>query len=80
MKKVLLFCGLAVALLGISGCGGSNDSKTEDGNVKLVMWHTFSDVETKIFDKDVVDKYQKDHPNVKIESVRMQLVMNIISN
>lgn len=71
MKKVLLFCGLAVALFGISGCGGSSDSKTEDGNVKLVMWHTFSDVETKIFDKDVVDKYQKDHPNVKIESVRM---------
>ncbi|HZG78824.1 MAG TPA: extracellular solute-binding protein [Paenibacillus sp.] len=36
----------------------------------LVFWHTYSDVETRVFEEHVVPLFEAAHPNIRIESVR----------
>jgi len=41
-----------------------------DGVETLVFWHTYSDVETRVFEERVVPTFEAAHPNIRIESVR----------
>lgn len=36
----------------------------------VVIWHTYSDEETLVFEKEVVPQFEAEHPGIRIESVR----------
>jgi multiple sugar transport system substrate-binding protein len=41
-----------------------------DGTETLVFWHTYSDVETRVFEDRVVPLFEATHPGIRIEAVR----------
>lgn len=67
-----------VAICLIAGCSSSsiisdNDSVLklgEEAEKKVVIWHTYSDEETIVFEKEVIPEFEAAHPGIKIESVR----------
>lgn len=69
-------CLLMICL--IAGCSSSsiiNDKSGvprlgEEAEKKVVIWHTYSDEETLIFEKEVIPEFEAAHPGIKIESVR----------
>lgn len=80
-KLVALF--LAVALLG--SCNQDNNTDDSDntenddnsekteftGEATLTMWHTFTDVETEVFENNIISKFNDEFPNIKIDNTRM---------
>lgn len=51
--------------------------------VNLLFWHTYSDIETKVFTTEVLPLFEKDYPNIAITAVRQnytdQLNDNIVA-
>lgn len=81
MMKRGRYCILAVIMvlaMVLSGC--MNNSIIDDPNAvqrlgdeqekRIVIWHTYSDEETMIFEKEVIPAFEAEHPGIVIESVR----------
>ncbi|MFF2886470.1 extracellular solute-binding protein [Paenibacillus sp. NPDC057967] len=69
---------MAMLALLLSGCLG-NSIIDDPGTVKrlgdepqktIVIWHTYSDEETILFEKEVIPAFEAEHPGIVIESVR----------
>lgn len=81
MKKTLkllfilaLVASLSVGAFGCSNSDESTQTPKEDGKkevVTLEFWHTYSDTEEKIFNEQVIPLFEKQYPNIKIQSTRM---------
>ncbi|WNB92366.1 extracellular solute-binding protein [Bacillus sp. NEB1478] len=77
LKIFMLFLSLCLAFL-VNGCSdqiiSNNETvsslKKEDKVTKVVYWHTYSDEETRVFEEELIPLFQKEHPAIKIESVR----------
>ncbi|MFD0717193.1 ABC transporter substrate-binding protein [Paenibacillus sp. GCM10027626] len=56
------------AVFALSGCSGSKEAGggNEGGKVNLVFWSHQADAFIKSY-RAIIDRYEKDHPNVKIE-------------
>ncbi|MDQ6419778.1 extracellular solute-binding protein [Paenibacillus sp. LHD-117] len=79
MKRAALRClALAVLLTTLSGCLGNSiidDPNTvkrigEEPQKRIVIWHTYSDEETLLFEKEIIPAFEAEHPDIVIESVR----------
>lgn len=70
-----LFAGCSKSTAGSSsapGSSGSSSSSSSSGPaVTLTYWHTHSDTEEKVLKEDLIPKFEKDNPNIKIKAVRM---------
>lgn len=77
MKRTLIRI-LPAALILLSGC--MSDSIIDDpdkvkrideiASKKVVIWHTYSDEETSVFENEIVPLFEKEHPDIRIESIR----------
>ena len=71
-KKISALALLIVSLFSITGCGGNDTSSTQSANdkkpVKIVFWYA---VGGKVGDatKDLVDKFNSEHPDIKVDAV-----------
>lgn len=46
-------------------------ARLDDKSVKtIVVWHTYSDEETRVFEEEVLPAFEAEHPEIRIESVR----------
>jgi multiple sugar transport system substrate-binding protein len=65
--------------IALSGCN-TNESIIGDSNVDMVwepeateeitIWHTYSDVETWTFEQEVIPAFEKEHPEIRVISVK----------
>lgn len=72
MKKVVaILMAVMTAVLSITGCG----QKTVDGEkqITLTFWHSFITGESAPIVNEFVEKYEKDHPNIKIVQETAQI-------
>lgn len=77
-KFLTLLASTALLVSLVTACGGNNKPAASENNstpsnekVTLTMWHTFSDVETEVFEKKVIVKFNEEHPNITIDATRM---------
>jgi multiple sugar transport system substrate-binding protein len=79
-KKLVAFMLASVMIVSVfSGCAGkkanvssSQGLKYNNEPVTLTFWHTYSaDTEAKVFDNEVIADFNKQYPNIKINSVTM---------
>nr|WP_222125511.1 extracellular solute-binding protein [Paenibacillus bovis] len=73
MRMCLFILCLAIALL--SGCNTSIINDSSDINrmptpVELVIWHTYSEEETRIFENEIIPLFEEEFPNIIINAVR----------
>jgi multiple sugar transport system substrate-binding protein len=85
------FMMIGVLLVILSGCGQSSiiDEKLlvkghePERKEEIVVWHTYSEEETKIFDNELIPQFEREYPNIIVTSVRQpysaQLKSTIIS-
>ncbi|MFC7442070.1 ABC transporter substrate-binding protein [Laceyella putida] len=68
MKKIAMLSLIFLLCMGLIGCsiGGSSDS-TSGGKVKLTVMSSTSDQGMKIVFQDVVNDFEKQHPNIDID-------------
>lgn len=77
-KPVLAALVLSCVCLLLAGClrSGIIEDKDDvreldDAAVKtVVIWHTYSDEETRVFEEEVIPAFEREHPGIRIESVR----------
>lgn len=43
---------------------------TDEAQKRIVIWHTYSDEETLVFEKEIIPRFEAEHPGIIIESVR----------
>ncbi|RKP56186.1 extracellular solute-binding protein [Cohnella endophytica] len=88
MKKILPLILLFTVVLS-TGCSsyslvedpavqGSNDAAGE--KVELQFWHTYSDVETKVFETRVLPMFEREHPNIVVHAVRQNYTSQLNDN
>jgi len=68
---------LFFAILLLGGCGTSrfiegplNSSPPANAKEEIVIWHTYSDEETRVFENEVIPAFEQQHPNIKVTPVR----------
>lgn len=84
---------VAAALLLLTSCSNyslvsDSSSSPKEGaskdKVTLQFWHTYSDIETKVFTSEVLPLFEKEYPNISINAVRQnytdQLNDNIVAS
>lgn len=75
LRKKFLSLVLVTSLITsvLVGCGGSKSTNntSSDGKVTITFWHTFSDTEKVVFNKEIIPEFEKEHPNIKIKAVAM---------
>jgi multiple sugar transport system substrate-binding protein len=62
-----------------SGSGGGSGSGSGSGGgtgqpqktVEIEIWHTYSDQEEKVFNEQVIPKFEEQYPTIKVKSTRM---------
>lgn len=64
-------------LLFISGCndqsimdGSHSLSKADKKKEEIIVWHTYSEEETKVFENKVIPLFEKQHPDIDVKPVR----------
>ncbi|WP_274365041.1 extracellular solute-binding protein [Paenibacillus thermotolerans] len=81
MRRLSVLMAVMLSIVSMTtGCG--NDGIIDNqGNVgrlgdnpdkTVVVWHTYSDEETRVFEQLVVPAFEKEHPHIHIESVRQE--------
>lgn len=74
--KSLITLMLTIVLLSTVGCGnqtiiGEEYTKIEEEpEIELVIWHTYSENESYVFENKIIPLFEKEHPTIKITSVR----------
>jgi multiple sugar transport system substrate-binding protein len=74
-KKISL---LIVMMLTLTSCGNQiiidnrhQITDLEDTQIEeIVVWHTYSEKETEVFEKTVIPLFEKEYSNIKVKSVR----------
>jgi multiple sugar transport system substrate-binding protein len=88
LRRVVVF--FTVMLMLLTGCNNQSiidharkDIDPEQNKYDLVIWHTYSEEETDVFENVVIPMFEKEHPNIDIKPVRQayneQLKSAIIS-
>src|SRR3954468_9621883 len=61
----------------ISGCSGQsiidhsvNNQVSKKEKQEIVIWHTYSEEETKVFENEIIPLFEKENPNIEVKSVR----------
>ncbi|WP_256759931.1 extracellular solute-binding protein [Cohnella sp. WQ 127256] len=77
MKKLIV---LLLVILLASSCtkttlltNGDEAAKSDtkaDSKITLQIWHTYSDMETEVFENKVIPLFESTHPRIKIQAVR----------
>jgi multiple sugar transport system substrate-binding protein len=80
MRKLNMLVFIGFICLTLSSCmktsllpNGADPSKADtklDKRVVLEFWHTYSDIETEVFEKKVIPLFESTHPGIKIHAVR----------
>lgn len=56
---------------GSGGSGAGGDASRPAKTVEIEIWHTYSDQEEKVFNEQVIPKFEAEHPGIKVKSTRM---------
>ncbi|HEX7056827.1 MAG TPA: extracellular solute-binding protein [Bacilli bacterium] len=92
MNRAVRFAALAVAaVLPVLLAACSSYDLVEEPNasagdpaasarVTLEFWHTFSDVETKVFETNVLPMFEKEHPDIAVHAVRQNYTAQLNDN
>ncbi len=72
---IMLFTLLALLCAGCLRTGIIVDEEdvpsVDDEAVKtIVVWHTYSDEETRVFEEQIIPRFERDYPAIRIESIR----------
>lgn len=59
------------------GTDPSNKERKSDVRVVLEFWHTYSDIETKVFENKVIPLFESEHPGIKIHPVRKDYTVQL---
>jgi multiple sugar transport system substrate-binding protein len=51
----------------------------EEVRKKVVIWHTYSDEETNVFENEVIPRFESEYPDIQIESIRQTLNQEFLS-
>jgi multiple sugar transport system substrate-binding protein len=69
VRYLLVALGALLGLLVVTACGSSGSSQQgASGPVELTVWHYWDAKNAEVFN-ELVDRYQKDHPDVRIRTV-----------
>lgn len=67
---------LALVVL-VAGCGNRafierplDAEPSPPPKEEIVVWHTYSDEETRVFERDVITAFERTHPRIKVTAVR----------
>jgi len=80
---------LLLAVLTLAGCSsyslvgddaGAPSGAASKAAVDLTFWHTFSDVETKVFESQVLPLFEKEYPNIAVHPVRQDYTSQLNDN
>ncbi|MFC4596817.1 extracellular solute-binding protein [Cohnella hongkongensis] len=75
----LAVLGLAIAAVLLPGCGADESIIAGDEVERVVepeasevitVWHTYSDVETRTFEQEVIPAFEAEHPDIRVLSVK----------
>ncbi|WP_199617349.1 extracellular solute-binding protein [Paenibacillus alkalitolerans] len=80
-KRLVLIIALSFALMAVIatvGCANTGIIENAAGVQRLedepqktvVIWHTYSDEETRLFEQEVIPEFEREYPGIHIESVR----------
>ncbi|WP_276357921.1 extracellular solute-binding protein [Cohnella caldifontis] len=58
----------------------SGRDSASGAKVELQFWHTYSDVETRVFEDRVLPLFEKEHPNVAVHAVRQNYTSQLNDN
>lgn len=91
-SKVLVIV-LLLALLLASACtsqrlvpapsgsnGGEPPEEAADGQVVLEFWHTYSELEKDVFEREVLPLFEEQHPSIRIHAVRKEYTEHLKTN
>ncbi len=87
MRRIAgIMAGLLLALLA-TGCMSGSFIENEDqvarlgdeARKKVVIWHTYSDEETNVFENEVIPRFEAEYPDIQIESIRQTLNQEFLS-
>ncbi|MBB6732560.1 extracellular solute-binding protein [Cohnella zeiphila] len=59
---------------------GASPGAAPGSTVDLTFWHTFSDVESKVFETQVLPMFEKEHPNIVVHAVRQNYTSQLNDN
>ncbi|MEK4871247.1 extracellular solute-binding protein [Niallia sp. FSL W8-1348] len=87
IRSVLLFFGICASLVGCDNTSiiNKNDEvkQGDSGKVQLVVWHTYNENETKIFENEIIPIFEQKYPSIEIkpvsQSYNSQLMSALIS-
>ncbi len=83
MKHLLLkkICSIVLAALLIVMAAGIGTGALAEGKVtktKVLVWHTFSGSEKKVFEKEIVAAFNKSHEDIRIMPVAMDCALSTV--
>jgi len=58
----------------------SGERSASGASVDLTFWHTFSDVETEVFETRVLPMFEKQHPDIAVHAVRQNYTSQLNDN
>jgi multiple sugar transport system substrate-binding protein len=80
---------LLAGMLLLAGCSsyslvndpaGASSGSAPGSKVDLTFWHTFSDVETNVFETQVLPMFEKEHPDIVVHAVRQNYTSQLNDN
>ncbi|WBL14591.1 extracellular solute-binding protein [Sutcliffiella sp. NC1] len=77
VRKSIIFSFLFVSLLLLGSCrnlniinNGSTPIETPEENIELVIWHTYNEEETQVFENVLIPLFEEEHPTISVKPVR----------
>ncbi len=78
LRLLIRLVSMAAVVAGLAGCMSDSiidDSSSvprlgEEREKRIVVWHTYSDEETLVFEREVIPAFESEHPGIVVESVR----------
>lgn len=62
---------ISMVLSGCTKTTSTNDNTEGKKVTEITIWHTYSDTETEVFEKQVIPEFEKEYPNIKVIPTRM---------
>ncbi|MBN2982323.1 extracellular solute-binding protein [Cohnella algarum] len=74
-KLAIVWLSMMISLTGCMGDSIIDDPEKvkkmgEIGSKKIVIWHTYSDEETSVFENEIIPAFEAAYPDIRIESIR----------
>jgi multiple sugar transport system substrate-binding protein len=76
-SSILVLAITAVLVLGCANAGIIEDQATvrklgDDPDRTVVVWHTYSEEESRVFEQEVVPEFEREYPHIHIEAVHQE--------